>query len=241
MPEINLTILVDDLNGAELGYIKSFGFSILIETHQRKVLFDTDTKEKVLLANLTKYGTDPSSLDAVILSHNHYDHTNGLSGLLRINEDLPVYVHKYWEKKVKHIGDSIPLKNKIVIENGRKLSELGKEFYITNAYQSPDYGGIYEQACYVQTKDSFLLICGCSHPGLLCFLNDREFLKIPINSFLHIIGGFHSFTFDIETVHLLDSYIRSVIVCHCTKNVDVYRNQFKNKFTLGTVGKTLKF
>jgi 7,8-dihydropterin-6-yl-methyl-4-(beta-D-ribofuranosyl)aminobenzene 5'-phosphate synthase len=205
------------------------------------VLFDTGTKEKVLMTNLTNYGTEISSIDAVILSHNHYDHTNGLFGILKYNENIPIYVHKHWEKKVKKKGKSIPLKNKITIENGRKLSELGDMFYITNAYQSPDYGGIYEQACYIQTQDSYILLCGCSHPGLNCFLEDRKKLKIPENSPLHIIGGFHSFKFDDESVHLLDPIIRFVIVCHCTKNVDLYRNQFKNKCYIGIVGKTLNF
>lgn len=195
----------------------------------------------MLIANLTKYGIKSSSIDAVILSHNHYDHTNGLSGILRANEELPVYVHKYWDKPVRHKGNSIPPKNKNVIERGRLIKELGEEIYITNAYMSPDYGGIYEQACYIRIKDGYVLICGCSHPGLICFLNDRKSLEIPVNTPLYIVGGFHGFTFDDGSVQVLDSHIRAMIVCHCTKNVKVYKHQFGEKCTICTVGKTLTF
>jgi len=204
-------------------------------------LFDTGSKENVLIANLHNFGLDISSIDAVFLSHNHYDHTNGLSGILRYNEDLPMYVHKYWEKPVRHKGNSIPLKNKIVVKEGRQFKELGGGIYITNAYMSPDYGGIYEHACYIQTKDAYILLCGCCHPGLLSFLNDRQLLEIPVDSTLHIIGGFHGFKFDNKKAELLDPQIRSVTVCHCTKNIKVYQDQFGDKCNLSIVGKKLSF
>ena len=172
MGNIRLIIIVDDLNGAEPGYLKSFGFSLLIELNKQKILFDAGTKEDVLLKNLKNYGVNPSEINAVILSHNHYDHTNGLSGILKDNPDVPVYVHKYWKKPVKKIGESFPHKNMIFVEQGGVIKELGENIYITNAYRSPDYGGIYEQACYIKTKDSLILISGCCHPGLNDFLKD---------------------------------------------------------------------
>jgi 7,8-dihydropterin-6-yl-methyl-4-(beta-D-ribofuranosyl)aminobenzene 5'-phosphate synthase len=241
MGTIKLTIIIDDLNGAEPGYLKSFGFSLLIEVDHQKVLFDTGTKKKILLKNLVNYGVKPSEINAVILSHNHYDHTNGLSGILKHNPDVPVYVHKYWKKPVKKIGDSFPHKNMIFVEKGGVIREIGNNIYNTNAYMSPDYGGIYEQACYIKAKDSFILICGCCHPGLNNFLGDREFLGIPDKSPLHIIGGFHGFKFDDENAHLLNRYLQSIVVCHCTKNIKVYKGQFREQCFIGTVGKTLKF
>lgn len=241
MQDIKLTLIVDDLNGAEPGYLKSFGFALLIELNNKKILFDTGTKEDVLLKNLIKYGVNPSEINTVILSHNHYDHTNGLSGILKYNPDISVYVHKYWKKSVKKIGDSFPHKNMIFIEQGGIIKEMGENIYITNSYKSPDYGGIYEQACYIKAKDSFILISGCCHPGLNDFLKDREFLGISDKSPLHVIGGFHGFKFSDEEANLLNPQIYSLTLCHCTKNIKVFKNQFREKCIIGAIGRTMIF
>ncbi len=182
-----------------------------------------------------------TSLDAVIMSHNHYDHTDGVSGILSHNKDLPVYVHQYWDKPVRYIGNPIPPKNKKIVKKGRKLKELDENIYITNVFSSYDYGGIHEQACYIRVNDTFILICGCCHPGLIRFLNDRDYLGIPINAPLHLIGGFHGFKFNNKDVRLLKPYIQSVILCHCTINIDIFKHQFGNEISIGTVGKTLTF
>ncbi|MFX1376213.1 MAG: MBL fold metallo-hydrolase [Promethearchaeota archaeon] len=236
-----LTLIVDDLNGAEPGYLKSFGFSLLIELNHHKILFDTGTKEDVLLKNLANYGVNPSEVSDVILSHNHYDHTNGLSGILKNNPDASVYVHKYWKKPVKKIGDSFPHKNMIFVEQGGIIRELGKNIYVTNAYMSPDYGGIYEQACYIKAKESYILLSGCCHPGLNNFLNDRESLEISNKAPLHLIGGFHGFKFSDEDVDLLTPQIHSITLCHCTKNIKTFKGQFRDKCKIGMIGRSLTF
>lgn len=241
MKNIKLTIIVDDLNGAEPGYLKSFGSSLLIELNNQKILFDTGTKEDVLLKNLFNYGINPSEIQSVILSHNHYDHTNGLSGILKHNPYVSVYVHKYWKNPVKEIGDSIPHKNMIFVEQGGVIEELGDNIYITNAYMSPDYGGIYEQACYIEVKDSFILVSGCCHPGLNSFLNDRKLSGISKKTPLHLIGGFHGSKFSDNDATLLSPQIVTITLCHCTKNIKIFKHQFGEKCFIGTVGRTLTF
>ena len=53
---IKITVLVDDINGAEAGYILSYGFAALIEKDEKKILFDAGTKERPLINNLKAYG-----------------------------------------------------------------------------------------------------------------------------------------------------------------------------------------
>ena len=241
MANVKLTIIVDDLNGAEEGYLKSFGFSVLIEINSQKILFDTGTKEDILLKNLEVYGVHPSEINYVILSHNHYDHTNGLPGIMKSNPNLRVYVHKYWKKPVKKIGETVPDKNIISVERGGVIEEINENLYITNPYMSPDYGGIYEQACYIKTEDGLILILGCCHPGLNCFLDDRKFLGLSDKTNLLIIGGLHGSKFTDEEATLLKPQISSIILCHCTKNIKTFKGQFRDKCFIGKVGKTLHF
>ncbi len=240
MTSIKLTILIDDLNESESDYILSYGFSVLIEIEDKKLLFDAGTKIEPLLNNLKKYGLKPSSIDALILSHNHYDHTDGAFGILSENYDLPVYVHKDWNIPVKYQGKKIPTKNLIINKKGRIIEEL-KGIYLTDSYFSSDYGGIYEQACYIKTKDAYILLCGCCHPGLNNFLKDRKKLFFPLNSKLHLIGGLHGFAFTDQQAAELNPFIKSVIMCHCTMKIDIFEKQFGKKCELGIVGKTLIF
>ncbi|MFW9881977.1 MAG: hypothetical protein ACFFG0_53620, partial [Candidatus Thorarchaeota archaeon] len=117
----------------------------------------------------------------------------------------------------------------------------GKNIYITNACISPDYGGIYEQACYLKANDSFILISGCCHPGLNNFLKDREFLGISDKTSLNLIGVFRSFKFSNKEANLLNPQINSLILWHCTKNIKAFKTQFREKYAIGIIGKSMIF
>ncbi len=68
------------------------GLAFLIETETGRVLFDTGQSGAVLLHNLTVLGVDPATIDALAISHAHYDHTGGLPALLeRTRLGLPLY------------------------------------------------------------------------------------------------------------------------------------------------------
>jgi len=238
---VRLTILIDDINGSEIGYKKSFGFAALIEKDNKRILFDTGTYPEPLLANLKAYGISPSSIDAIILSHNHNDHTDGLPGILRENDNIPIYVNKDWEIPVSYQGKGIPKKNLVVNKEACECSELINGIFLTNSHFSSDYGRIYEHACYIDAGNSFILLCGCCHPGLNKFLQDRTQLGISLESDLHVIGGMHGFKFSESEAEKLDSIVKSVILCHCTMYASDYRRQFGNICSIGIVGRTLKF
>ena len=56
------------------------GLSYYIETDSARVLFDTGQTD-AFIANAGTLGVDLSRLDAIVLSHGHYDHSGGLSAL----------------------------------------------------------------------------------------------------------------------------------------------------------------
>ncbi len=61
------------------------GLSLLIEGENARILYDTGSSPRFLL-NAETLGVSLSNLDAVILSHGHYDHTGGIASLLLQDE-----------------------------------------------------------------------------------------------------------------------------------------------------------
>ncbi|MDR3206528.1 MAG: MBL fold metallo-hydrolase [Candidatus Methanoplasma sp.] len=71
--------------GAAIGtsFIGAKGFSLLIEADGKRVLFDAGKRGRYLLHNLGLMGVDADSIDAVVISCGHADHTGGLRALLK--------------------------------------------------------------------------------------------------------------------------------------------------------------
>jgi 7,8-dihydropterin-6-yl-methyl-4-(beta-D-ribofuranosyl)aminobenzene 5'-phosphate synthase len=74
---MKITILYDN-TVFQSGLKPDWGFSCLVEAHNRTILFDTGSNGSILLENMKKLDIDPLSIDEVFISHSHFDHISGL-------------------------------------------------------------------------------------------------------------------------------------------------------------------
>jgi 7,8-dihydropterin-6-yl-methyl-4-(beta-D-ribofuranosyl)aminobenzene 5'-phosphate synthase len=88
---LRVTVLADNCV-ADSRLLAEHGLSMLIEADDRRILFDTG-QGKVLRTNADVLGIRLSPLDAVVLSHGHYDHTGGLADLLQETAPSAVFLH----------------------------------------------------------------------------------------------------------------------------------------------------
>jgi len=70
----------------------SFLVSVISGETRRTLLFDTGSSVDALTHNLRALGADPSTIEAIVLSHGHFDHTMGLNGLVGTLRPLPPLV-----------------------------------------------------------------------------------------------------------------------------------------------------
>lgn len=96
--EVEIRVLVDD-NSGHGSYLGEHGFSALVkvsydDSSEFNFLFDTGGGTPALDYNLKVMEKDLSSIELIILSHGHHDHSAGLLKILEeIGKPVPVLLH----------------------------------------------------------------------------------------------------------------------------------------------------
>jgi len=86
-----LTVLCDNTAAVE-GVRPGHGLAVLVEAADRRVLFDAGPDERTV-ANADALGVSLARLDAIVVSHSHYDHTGGLAAVLGRTGQVAVLAH----------------------------------------------------------------------------------------------------------------------------------------------------
>jgi len=80
---IRITTLVENTPGEHLALRHEHGLSFFLEINGKNILFDAG-QSGAFLENARKLRLDPSSLEYVVLSHGHYDHSGGFRFLAEL-------------------------------------------------------------------------------------------------------------------------------------------------------------
>ena len=91
-------------------YSGSSGNSLFVETPNTKLLIDAGVSSKRIETALKSIDVDPSTIDGILVTHEHTDHVQGL-GTFSKKFDLPVFVNQETLDAMPKQKDKIPEKN----------------------------------------------------------------------------------------------------------------------------------
>jgi len=222
------------------------GLSFVVESRGMRLLLDTGQSGDVLRHNLIALGFWDATLDGIVLSHAHHDHTGGLNEALAHWPNAAVYAHprivderltglhadrhsglptatvpavKAWHLSATAIQVAPGIWTTGGITN--RPCPLGSSAHHWvkrgETLLPDDYAD--DQSLILYVKGGVALLCGCCHAGLRnTVLRLREMTALPL---IAIIGGTHLAS---ATEAELDAIVRLVreegmpllYLCHCT-------------------------
>jgi 7,8-dihydropterin-6-yl-methyl-4-(beta-D-ribofuranosyl)aminobenzene 5'-phosphate synthase len=262
-----LTTLFENLS-YQRGLISGHGLSYLLETPDSKILFDTGPSNAIINnANMIK--KDISEIDALVISHGHYDHSGGLMAVLERNEKAIVYLKKSaldskysgyenyigfpegWEKmqdRFHFISQKTEIAANVFLIPETPLLHTNdthfSHFFIREKDKFVKDKFTDEQFMVVEGREHIHIISGCSHRGISNVLASasKQFNK-PAGI---VTGGFHLKNSSEEFVRIIaenftSHNVQSVEVSHCT-GIEQYhflRKHFPGKVFYNHTGKVI--
>jgi 7,8-dihydropterin-6-yl-methyl-4-(beta-D-ribofuranosyl)aminobenzene 5'-phosphate synthase len=137
LSSLKITVLAEDSVQYESPLLGQHGISFLLEARKqevcRRILVDVGQNPSALLHNMSLLGIQPSAIDALFLTHCHYDHTQGTVEVLKAvgKSGLPVVAHPdtfrlhfIKDPCLRHVG--------VMPEDSRpRIEEAGGHLFLT--------------------------------------------------------------------------------------------------------------
>ena len=160
-------------------YSGSSGNSLFIQTEHTKLLVDAGVSCKKIEKALTDIQVDPSTIDGILITHEHIDHVQGL-GTLSKKFDLPVFVNQETLDAMPKQKDKISDRNITTFKVSEKF-EIGdltiKPFSIPHDAVNPCGFNIFKD----NKKISIATDIGHMNNSILKNLEESLFIMLEAN------------------------------------------------------------
>ncbi len=234
--DVALTILYDNTSVSD-SIIADHGFSCLVESGGRSLLFDAGRSADKFMANVGRLAVNLSRIGHVVISHIHDDHMGGLVEILaRCSKPELVLPFSYPQFKNEPLGDRAERDFQALLERFRPLVsgivrkkesvQIGGRYFTTGMIENDTY----ENSLIVPTPRGLIIITGCAHLGILEIVKRaKELMKQDV---YFVLGGFHLAAAEPERVQAIAGELRKLTKrigpCHCTG--EAAREKFKDVF-----------
>jgi len=209
-----ITVLYDAFGDAPK-LKRDWGIALLVEYGGKKILFDTGNNPETFASNVHALKVDLKSLDFVVISHRHGDHTSGLRHLLQVNPKIRVYapselfgafgsvLPKGFYKSIDSLpprmryfqgaepgtlssGSAWPGTNFVSIDAQTEVAP--GIFLIPTVPKTPGTLELRELTLALQTPQGLVLLVGCSHSGIEEILAASSAVSPHVHM---VVGGLH--------------------------------------------------
>lgn len=204
-----------------------WGFSALIDHGGHRILYDTGLSGDVLLHNMKALNIQPGSVDTLILSHNHIDHTGGVMKFLEsAGPEVKVLAHPtifrrtlinvgsgfhdigpdFSESQLRQAcGEFMPVVHEFRLSDDLIVSgEIPRSWGPTHNRFIYDSNGAEDPiaddlALYIETDHGLIVLTGCGHAGVENVLEYGLSLTGE-DKIMGVIGGLHLMVYDYRRI-----------------------------------------
>lgn len=233
-------VLVDNISKNDLE--AEWGLSIYIEENGKKILLDTG-KSNRFLKNAGTLGIDLSKVDCGVLSHAHYDHSDGMEYFFDVNRDAKFYLRESsaencYHKLIYPFGRYIGIKkgtlekykNRVEYVSGdymisegiyliphktEGLEKIGKKgkMYVKRGLLIRPDDFSHEQSLVIDTAKGLFIFNSCSHGGADNIINEVA-ATFNNKKIYAICGGFHLFMSSEKEVRAFANRVKETGIEH---------------------------
>jgi 7,8-dihydropterin-6-yl-methyl-4-(beta-D-ribofuranosyl)aminobenzene 5'-phosphate synthase len=230
---VSITVLYDNYTLTE-GLGTDWGFACVIKGTEENILFDTGTNGSLLLQNMDKLQVRAQDAGLVVISHDHSDHTGGLSLFLGRNNNVTVYLP---------LSASAGL-IQTVESRGAQVQKPDNPLQICEGVHVAGLTimGQVEQFLVLDTAKGLVVITGCAHPGIVEIVQEA---KQMLNKDIYFVfGGFHLLDqSDSQIQGIIRQFrelgVRKVGASHCTgdRAIQLFKEAYGEDFVPIGVGR----